>query len=127
MGFFDVNFLFPRIFHTVEEFGTSIFLLFVTNPLSIKYPSSKFLGLRRITFSLSLSFLLYCLKVKSSIVAPTREIDPIILSFSNFTLSFSVSPSPLVNFIKSSFLSRLGASEVFCIWFFSVKFFFTTS
>ena len=24
MGFFDVNFLFPRIFHIVEEFGTSV-------------------------------------------------------------------------------------------------------
>ena len=98
-----VNFLFPSTFQTVFESGTSIFLFVVTKPLSIKYPSSTFLGFSRITFSLLFSSTLYSLKVKSSIVAPLSEIDPTTLLFSNRTLSFSVKASFLDDFTRFSF------------------------
>ena len=107
----------------VDEPGTSMFLFVVTKPLSIKYPSSTFLGLNKVTFLLPLSSTLYSLKVKSSIVAPLREIDPITLSFSNWILSFSDKASFLVSFIKFSFLSKLGVSELSTILFFSTGFF----
>ena len=35
MGLLLVNILFPEIFQTVDESGTSMFLLVVTKPLSI--------------------------------------------------------------------------------------------
>ena len=54
---------------------------------------------------------MYCLKVKSSIIAPLREIEPTILSFSNWTLSFSAKASFLVSLEKFSFWSNEGASE----------------
>jgi hypothetical protein len=72
-----------------------MFLFVVTKPLSIKYPFSTFLGFKRVIFlSLSRSTL-YCLKVKSSIVAPLREIEPTMFSFSNLIL---------LSFSKASFL-----------------------
>ena len=58
------------------------------------------------------------MKVKSSIEAPLRDIDPIILSFSNLTLSFSFKASSLDIWTKVSFWSKLGVS-VFCSIFFS--------
>ena len=42
-----------------------------------------FLGPNKITLSSSSRFTLYFLKVKSSIDAPFKDIDPIILLFSN--------------------------------------------
>ena len=111
------NLLFPETFQIVDESGTSIFLLVLTKPLSIKYPSSKFLGLNKVTFSLPLSSTLYSLNVKSSIVAPFKEIEPIILLFSNSILSFSFNASFLESFVKFSFLSKLGVSVFDSIFF----------
>ena len=54
---------------------------------------------------------MYSRKIRSSIVAPLREIDPIILLFSNWTLSSSAKASFLVSFEKFSFWSNEGASE----------------
>ena len=78
-----VSLLFPDTDHTEFEFGISIFLSVVINPLSIKYPSLVFLGDKSLTFSSLSRATLYSLKVKSSIAAPFKDIDPIILSFSN--------------------------------------------
>ena len=63
---------------------------------------------------------MYCLKVKSSITAPLREIDPIILLFSNWTLSSSAKASFLVSFEKFSFWSNEGASELSMIFVFLI-------
>jgi hypothetical protein len=49
----------------------------------MKYPSPTFLGLNKVILSLPLSSILYSLKVKSSIAAPFKEIDPTTLPFSN--------------------------------------------
>jgi hypothetical protein len=65
-----------------------MFLSEVTNPLSIKYPSSIFLGFNKTTFSLLSNSVLYCLKVRSSMIAPLRDIEPLTLLFSKLTLSF---------------------------------------
>ena len=48
----SVSLLFPFNNQTVSAFGISIFLSEVTKPLSIKYPSSIFLGPKRVIFSL---------------------------------------------------------------------------
>ena len=69
--------------HTEFEFGISIFLSVVINPLSIKYPSLVFLGDKSLTFSSLSKATLYSLKVKSSIAAPFKEIEPIMFWFSN--------------------------------------------
>ena len=87
IGVCSVNLLLPLRVQTEFELGISIFLSEVTKPLSIKYPSSMFLGFNKTTFSLLSNSVLYCLKVKSSMIAPLRDIDPIILSFSKATLS----------------------------------------
>ena len=76
IGFFGDSLLFPSRNHNVFAFGKSIFLLFVTQPVSIKYPSLNFFGFNKIILSFPLSVLVYFLKVKSSIVAPIKEIDP---------------------------------------------------
>jgi hypothetical protein len=55
----------------------------VINPLSIKYPSLVFLGDKSLTFSSLSKATLYFLKVKSSIAAPFKEIEPTIFWFSN--------------------------------------------
>ena len=75
IGLLFVSFLFPSTFQIEEAFGTSIFLLLETNPLSIKYPSVIFLGLKSVTFSSLFNSALYSLKVRSSIAAPLSEID----------------------------------------------------
>ena len=95
IGFFGDSLLFPSRNHNVFAFGKSIFLLFVTQPVSIKYPSLNFFGFNKIILSFPLSVLVYFLKVKSSIVAPIKEIDPFIFSFSNLILSFSSIASSL--------------------------------
>ena len=70
--------LFPDTDQTELEFGISIFLSEVIKPLSIKYPSLVFLGVKRVTFSSLFKATLYSLKVKSSIAAPFKEIEPTI-------------------------------------------------
>ena len=62
------------------------------------------------------------MKVKSSIAAPFKEIDPTTLPFSNWILSFSFKASVLESFAKFSFLSKLGVSVLFSIFFCSAKF-----
>ena len=119
IGFFSVNLLFPISDHKESEFGISIFLSEVTNPLSIKYPSSMFLGFNKTTFSLLSNSVLYCLNVKSSMMAPFKDIEPRILLFSKFTLSFWFIASTLEILTKLSFSSKLGASEFFSILSFS--------
>ena len=94
-GLLLVNFLFPETFQIVEASGISIFLLVLTKPLSIKYPSSTFLGLNKIILLSPLSSTLYSLKVKSSIAAPFKEIDPTTLLFSNWILLFFFKASVL--------------------------------
>ena len=116
-GLLLVNLLFPETFQTVEASGMSIFLLVLTKPLSIKYPSSTFLGFNKVILSLPLSSILYSLKVKSSIAAPFKEIDPTTLPFSNWILLFSFKASVLESFAKFSFLSKLGVSVLFSIFF----------
>ena len=68
--------LFPDTDQTEFEFGMSIFLSEVINPLSIKYPSLVFLGAKSLTFSSLSKATLYSLKVKSSIAAPFKDIEP---------------------------------------------------
>ena len=62
-----------------SAFGTSIFLSVVIKPLSITYPSLELRGVRNFTFSSLSKLTLYSLKVRSSIAAPFKEIDPTIL------------------------------------------------
>ena len=118
IGVCSVNLLFPSIDHTESELGISIFLSEVTNPLSIKYPSSIFLGFNKITFSLLSNSVLYFLNLKTSMIAPFRDIEPIIFLFSKFILSFWFIASSLETLTKFSFWSKLGASESFSILFF---------
>ena len=83
-----------------------------------------FLGDKSLTFSLLSKATLYSLKVKSSIAAPFKEIEPIILWFSNWILLLWFKASSLVISVIFSFWSKLGAS-VFCsVLFFSAKFSF---
>ena len=82
-------------------------------PLSIRYPSLELRGERNFTFSLLSKLTLYSLKVRSSIAAPFKEIDPIILWFSNKTLSLSFKASSLDILTSVSFSSNIGVS-VFC-------------
>ena len=74
-------------------------------------------------FSLPLSSILYSLKVRSSIAAPFKEIDPTTLPFSNCILLSSFKASVLESFAKFSFLSKLGVSSLFSILFCSAIFF----
>ena len=76
-----VSLFFPDTDHTEFEFGISIFLSVVINPLSIRYPSLVFLGDKSLTFSSPSKTTLYSLKVKSSIAAPFKEIEPTIFWF----------------------------------------------
>ena len=76
IGDWSVNFLFPDIDQIVSAVGISIFLSVVIKPLSIKYPFVAFLGAKSFIFSLLSKLTLYSLKVKSSIAAPFKEIDP---------------------------------------------------
>ena len=121
-GDWSVNLLFPRTDQTELEFGISIFLSVVINPLSIKYPSLVFLGDKSLTFSSLSRATLYSLKVKSSIAAPFKDIDPIILWFSNWILLLWLKASSLEISVIFSFWSKLGASVVCSVLFFSAKF-----
>ena len=69
----------PDIDQIEFAFGISTFLSVVINPLSTKYPCSEFLGANKFTFSFPFKTILYSLKVRSSIAAPFKDIDPIIL------------------------------------------------
>ena len=64
------------------------------------------------------------MKVRSSIAAPFKEIDPIILWFSNWSLSLCCNASSRDISVTFSFWSRLGASEFCSVLVFSVKFSF---
>ena len=86
VGLFGFNFLLPSIVHNVFESGTSIFFELVAQPVSTKYPLWIFFGLNKITLSVPLRVSVYFLNTRSSIIPPTNEIDPSILSFSNSTL-----------------------------------------
>ena len=74
-----VSLLFPDIDQMEFEFGISMFLSVVINPLSIKYPSFAFLGFKSLTFSSLSKLTLYSLNVKSSIAAPFKDILPTML------------------------------------------------
>ena len=113
--------LFPDIDHAVFELGISIFLSVVINPLSIKYPSLALLGDSNLTFSSLSKVILYSLKVKSSIAAPLRDIEPIILLFSNLILLLWLKASSLETSVIVSFWSKLGASVVCSVLFFSAS------
>ena len=78
IGDCSVNLLFPVIDQIELEFGISIFLSLVINPLSIKYPSLVFLGAKSLTLSELSKATLYFLKVRSSITAPFKDIEPTI-------------------------------------------------
>ena len=91
-----VSLLFPDTDHIEFEFGISIFLSVVINPLSIKYPSLVFLGDKSLTFSSLSKATLYFLKVKSSIAAPFKEIEPTMFWFSNWILLLWLKASSLV-------------------------------
>ena len=69
----------PDIDQIEFAFGILTFLSVVINPLSTKYPCSEFLGANKFTFSFPFKTTLYSLKVRSSIAAPFKDIDPIIL------------------------------------------------
>ena len=69
---------------------------------------------------------MYSLKVRSSIAAPFKEIDPAILWFSNKTLSLSFKASSLEISVTFSFWSKLGVSEFCSVLFFSAIFSFVT-
>ena len=117
-----VSLLLPLIDQIVSEFGTFIFLSDVTKPLSIRYPSSIFLGPNKVILSSLSRFTLYFLKVKSSIDAPFKDIEPMILSFSNWILSDWFNASSREILIAVSFCSKLGVSELCSIFFFSTTF-----
>ena len=51
IGLPSLSWLFPIIDQTESALGMSIFLSVVTNPLSIKYPSSIFLGFNNVTLT----------------------------------------------------------------------------
>ncbi len=102
-GDWSVNILLPDTDHSELEFGISIFLSVVINPLSIKYPSLALLGDNSLTFSSLSNATLYSLKVKSSIAAPLRDIEPIILWFSNLILLLWLKASSLETSVIVSF------------------------
>ena len=89
----------PTTFHSVELFGSSIFLSVEAQPDSIKYPFAELLGFNKTTFSEDSILVLYFLNVKSSITAPFNDIDPKIFSFSTLILLFTLRASILDIFL----------------------------
>ena len=127
IGFFEVSLLFPSIFHKVLEFGVLMLLLFVTHPVSTKYPFWTFLGFKSTTLSFPFKVNVYLLNVRSSIILPFNDIVPLIFLFSNSTLLLSFiavykttqnSSSLLIKislFLAWGFLSFLIISEEYAI------------
>ena len=83
-----------------------------------------FLGPNKVTLSSSSRLTLYFLKVKSSIDAPFKDIDPIILLFSNWILLLSLNASSLEIATMFSFFSILGVSVLCSIFSFYTLFWF---
>ena len=120
-GDWSVNLLFPCTDQIVLALGISIFLSLVIKPLSTRYPSLVFLGAKSLTFSSLSKLTLYSLNVKSSIAAPFKDIDPTTLWFSNWILSLWPKASSLEISVTFSFWSRLGASLLCSVLFFSTN------
>ena len=127
-GLFGFNILLPLTVHIVLLVGNFNWLLLLdAQPVSTKYPFLIFFGFKRITFSLLFSSFLYFLKVISSIIAPSKDIDPTILSFSILTLlALSITSLRAIIFgvlgvsIDGDILSSIFSITVFSVAVFSI-------
>ena len=118
IGLLGASFVWFSNFQRVFELGKLIFLLLVTQPVSTKKPLFRLFGFKKTTFSLPSRVSVYFLNIKSSIIPPTSEIEPLIFSFSNSTLAVLLIASSLDNSIIFSSISSLSWACSVCLLIF---------
>ena len=117
-GWFSVRVLLPIILQIEFDDGTFILFPILVQPVSTKYPFTVSWGFKKTTFFLSFKFCLWFLKEISSIIAPFKDREPIILLFSILillTLLIKASLDAVLISTVWSILGEISLRSVVCL------------